>query len=72
MTVNESVQFKVIIIFTKWIDESLSNFEPAEEESELDGEEERIEQIQLGSCLSHWQPIHCLVRIIVEWTDPLT
>lgn len=47
MSINESIQFKIIIIFSEWIIQSLGNSEPAKEEEKLDGHEDGIVELDL-------------------------
>ena len=49
MSVNQPIQLKVVVVFSKRVDQGLSNLEPADKESELKGEEERIPGNRLSS-----------------------
>ena len=47
------------------------HLQPAEVESELDCEEERVEQVQPGPGLRHWDPVGRLVSLLALGVDPL-
>ena len=52
MPVQQSVQLEVVVVLTKGVDQRLGNLEPADEEGELQGEEEGIPEVQLGSLVT--------------------
>ena len=86
MPVNQPVQLKVIIIFSKRIDQRLRNLEgsilktmtinspdlePAKEESKLYGEEEWVEEVQLSLGVPESEAHGLLVGLVPGWLDPL-
>ena len=52
--------------------EQAGHLEPAEEECELDGEEEGVEEVELGAGAAHRQPVRRFVRLGALGVDPLT
>ena len=46
MSINEVVEFEVVIVFSEGVDERLRHFEPPNEEHELQHEEERRVEVE--------------------------
>ena len=54
MSINEVVEFEVVIVFSEGVDERLRHFEPTDEEDELENEEERrveVERLKRGNLI---------------------
>ena len=58
MSVNEVVQLKIIVIFSKWIDQSFSNFHPSHVECKLKQNSEQA-MITLQGLAEHWFSYVC-------------
>ena len=71
VTVNQTVQLEIIVIFSERVYQRLGNLQPAKEERKLDGEEERVEHVQSGPGLRHWDPVGRLVSLLALGVDPL-